>query len=674
MGFNHLLKMFKYSAATNLYAKANFSSISTGQNFLNNILGIGLAGKTKSSINRCLWNLSGNNNTSELDSFLSKSFLDLEKIDENLFRSKTLWKPKKVARGIYGGQLIGQALIAASHGMPESQHIHSLHSYFLQSGSTDRPILYHVDKTRDGKTYCSRSVKVVQAGSPIFTMQASFKRAESVPKTHQNTMPKVPLPDELLSPIEVLDNLRKQDLISEERHKFGLEWFEGFPMDVRWVDPTSFMYTVPQNPKRSVWIKAHGHIGDNLHQNTHKCCLAYLSDLYILQTALMPLSPIWDKSIFVASLDHSMWFHAPVRSDEWLLYETEAEHIGDGRALCHGRIWDSNGTLVTTVAQEGVMRFNTHCKINGVMSVVQKNNQSPELDSFLTRSFLDLEKIDDNLFRSKSLWKHKLARGVYGGQLIGQSLIAASYGIPENQHIHSLHSYFLQKGNTDLPMLYHVDKTRGGKTYCSRSIKAVQAGSVVFTMQASFKMAESIEKTHQLPMPKVPHPNELKAPPEILSTLRQHDLITEERLRLGLEYFEGFPMDIRWVDPELFLYIRPHYPKRSVWIKSRGHIGDDQHQNVHKCCLSYLSDLYIVQTALLPFAPIWEKPFFVTSLDHCMWFHAPCRADDWLLYEIEAENTGDGRALCHGRIWDTNGTLVTTVSQEGVIRPAVAKL
>ncbi|CAL1542024.1 unnamed protein product [Lymnaea stagnalis] len=292
----------------------------------------------------------------------------------------------------------------------------------------------------------------------------------------------------------------------------------------------------------------------------------------------------------------------------------------------------------------------------------------PELEGFLNRSFLDLEKIDEDLFRSKTLWKHRLARGVYGGQMIGHSLVAASHGIPESQHIHSLHSYFLKNGNTDMPMLYHVDKTRDGKTYHARSIKARQAGNVVFTMQASFKSYETTVKTHQLPMPKVPHPDELKSPVEILDMMIEQELISIEQHKLGLESYDGFPIDIRWVDPLKFMLIEPQYPKRSLWFRARGHIGENLHPNIHKCCLAYMSDLFVIQTALMPHSPTWGKPIFMASLDHSMWFHSPCRADNWMLYEIEAESSTDGRALCRGRIWDINGTLVTTVAQEGVVR------
>ncbi|BFZ19814.1 hypothetical protein BsWGS_22853 [Bradybaena similaris] len=292
-----------------------------------------------------------------------------------------------------------------------------------------------------------------------------------------------------------------------------------------------------------------------------------------------------------------------------------------------------------------------------------------ELDSFLSRSFLDLEKIDEYLFRSRSLWKHPKARGVYGGQIIGQALIAASQGIPESQHIHSLHSYFLQKGKQDLPILYHVDKTRDGKTYCSRTIKAVQSGIVIFTMQASFKHEEPFSTVHQLPMPKVPWPDELETATESLARFRKSEELSENGYLFGKEWYDAFPATIKYLNPDELLLQRTFYPKRLMWVKAKGHISGDAHKNTHKCCLAYLSDAFILTTALYCLAPLKKRSsVFLVSLDHSMWFHSPFRVDQWLLFEYSVEQIGDGRALCHGNIWDINGKLVTTVAQEGVVR------
>jgi acyl-CoA thioesterase 8 len=292
-----------------------------------------------------------------------------------------------------------------------------------------------------------------------------------------------------------------------------------------------------------------------------------------------------------------------------------------------------------------------------------------ELDSFLSRSFLDLEKIDENLFRSKSLWKHKTARGVYGGQTIGQALVAASQNIPENQHIHSLHSYFLKEGKEDVPILFHVDKTRDGRTYCARSVKAVQAGAVMFTMQASFKQEEPISTVHQLTMPKVPHPDELETATEVLERFRKDHNLSEAHYSLGREWYDHFPATIKFLEPDQLLLQKTYYPRRHVWIKAKGHIGNNLHQNTHKCCLAYLSDSFILPTTLMRLAPIQNRPsLFYTSLDHSMWFHAACRGDQWLLYELETEHIGDGRAMCRGRVWDLDGRLVITMAQEGVMR------
>uniref|UniRef100_A0A0B6Y8C2 Acyl-CoA thioesterase-like C-terminal domain-containing protein n=1 Tax=Arion vulgaris TaxID=1028688 RepID=A0A0B6Y8C2_9EUPU len=224
-------------------------------------------------------------------------------------------------------------------------------------GNADIPILYHVDKTRDGRTYCARSIKAVQSGRIIFTMQASFKQPESFITAHQLTMPEVPHPDQLETATEALERFRNEDQLSETSYLIGTQWYDGFPAIIKWIEPDQLLFQKACYPRRLLWVKAKGHIDNNLHQNTHKCCLAYLSDSFMLQTALMRLAPIKNRaSMFNTSLDHIMWFHAPCKVDQWLLFQLESDHLGDGRAFCRGSIWDINGTLVTTVAQEGVIR------------------------------------------------------------------------------------------------------------------------------------------------------------------------------------------------------------------------------------------------------------------------------------------------------------------------------
>ncbi|CAG5130628.1 unnamed protein product [Candidula unifasciata] len=298
-----------------------------------------------------------------------------------------------------------------------------------------------------------------------------------------------------------------------------------------------------------------------------------------------------------------------------------------------------------------------------------RNNFSAHIDSSVLRSVVNLEKINDTLFRSQPLWKHKAARGIYGGHVIGQALAAASQGVPDSQHTHSLHSYFLNKVQDNISLLYHVEKIRDGKTYCARSVKAVQSGAVVFTMQVSFKQEETTSTVHQLPMPEVPHPDGLQTMTEMLDRLHVQKRISEIDYSYGTAWYDAFPAITKLVEPEQLLLKESSYPRRHLWLKIKEHIGEELHQNIHKCCLVYLSDSFLLQTALLCLAPISStSSIFHTSLDHSVWFHAPCRADQWLLYQVETQYLGNGRAFCQGRMWDNDGNLLVTVAQEGVMR------
>ncbi|XP_046579420.1 LOW QUALITY PROTEIN: acyl-coenzyme A thioesterase 8-like [Haliotis rubra] len=292
------------------------------------------------------------NSEPDLDDFLQKSFLNLDKIDENIYRSTYLWHPKYF-RSVFGGQLIGQALVAAAQTVPESQFVHSLHCYFLQGGSSERPVLYHVDRTRDGKTYCSRTVKAVQRGKAVLTMQASFKKEESDPYRHQCKMPETVGPDNLLNTQELAKIALESEKLPEKRKAMlGMFIDEPMSMEFRPVDPMHLIRNRNQAPRRQIWIRACGHIGDNV--NMHKCAAAYMSDLMLLDVALMSADK--KASFNTTSLDHSMWFHNPFHANEWMLYEMESPHCGSGRALTLGRLWRPDGVLAMSVVQEGVVR------------------------------------------------------------------------------------------------------------------------------------------------------------------------------------------------------------------------------------------------------------------------------------------------------------------------------
>ncbi|XP_046360372.2 acyl-coenzyme A thioesterase 8-like [Haliotis rufescens] len=288
----------------------------------------------------------------DLDDFLKKSFLNLDKIDENIYRSTYLLHPK-YTKSVFGGQLIGQALVAAAKTVPESQFAHSLHCYFLQGGSGDRPVVYYVDRTRDGKTYCSRTVKAIQRGKAVLTMQTSFKKEETDPYRHQFKMPKTVGPDNLLNTMDLAKiALESRNLPEKRKTMLGMFLDEPMNVEVRPIDPMHLARVKPHAPHRQVWMRACGHIGDDI--NMHKCAAAYMSDLMLLDVALMPAET--GTSFSITSLDHSMWFHNPFHANEWMLYEMESPHCGSGRSLSLGRLWRSDGVLAMSISQEGVIR------------------------------------------------------------------------------------------------------------------------------------------------------------------------------------------------------------------------------------------------------------------------------------------------------------------------------
>ncbi|XP_043946156.1 acyl-coenzyme A thioesterase 8 [Protopterus annectens] len=252
---------------------------------------------------------------------------------------------------------MGQALVAAAKSVSDEVHAHSLHCYFVRAGDPKIPVLYQVDRTRDGKSFCVRSVKAIQHGQPIFICQASFQKTQPSPIQHQFTMPTVPSPTELLTN-EQLINKYLRDPNLAEKYRIGLNKMlaQEVPIEIKPVNPPNLYGKVPQEPKQLFWVRARGYIGE-CDMKLHCCVAAYISDYAFLSTALLP--HVQHSVRFVVSLDHSMWFHAPFRSDEWMLYECESPWAGGSRGLVCGRLWRQDGVLAASCAQEGVFRERT---------------------------------------------------------------------------------------------------------------------------------------------------------------------------------------------------------------------------------------------------------------------------------------------------------------------------
>jgi acyl-CoA thioesterase-2 len=271
--------------------------------------------------------------------------LTLERLEENLYRgdSRDIGSPT-----VYGGQVLGQALFAASQTV-EGRDAHSLHAYFLRPGDKTAPVVYEVDRIRDGRSYTTRRVVAIQRGKPIFNMSASFKlREEGI--EHQFDMPDVPGPEGLLNMTE----LGEQTLadMPDKLERF-LAWER--PIELRPVQPTHPLHPEPTSPFRDIWIKAVGALPDD--PAMHKVVLAYSSDYSLLGTALLPHGLAFShKKLRMASLDHAMWFHRDFRIDEWLLYSMDSPSMSHGRGFGRGNLFTRDGVLVASVAQEGMIR------------------------------------------------------------------------------------------------------------------------------------------------------------------------------------------------------------------------------------------------------------------------------------------------------------------------------
>ncbi len=277
--------------------------------------------------------------------------LSLEKIEENLFRGQS----QDLGWGtVYGGQVLGQALSAAVQTVPDDRHVHSLHSYFLRPGDVDRPIVYDVDRIRDGGSFTTRRVVAIQKGRPIFNMSASFQIAEEG-FSHQSQAPDVPDPEELMTDRQRISKF--VDGLPEPMQKLALA---ERPFQIRPVDPIEDPVSPgTRKAKHSHWIKTTGSLGDN--QSLHRFLLAYASDFEFLITSLRPHGVTWlTPGMQVASVDHAMWFHRPFRVDEWLLHSIDSPSASGGRGFVRGNIFDSDGNLVASTSQEGLIRDRNH--------------------------------------------------------------------------------------------------------------------------------------------------------------------------------------------------------------------------------------------------------------------------------------------------------------------------
>ncbi len=271
----------------------------------------------------------------------------MEQIETNLFRGQN----RDIgSRQVFGGQVLAQALCAAQNTVAENRSVHSLHAYFILPGDLEAPIVYDVERIRDGGSFTTRRIIAIQHGRPIFNMAASFHISEEG-VTHQIDMPDVPPPDQVKTPLEHIEALGLE-LPENARRYFDRKW----PIEFRPVEFYNPFAPTPSPPRRDIWLRTVDRLPDD--HGIHQAILAYASDLNLLTTALRPHGiSMMHKDLQIASLDHAIWYHRPFRFDDWLLYSLVSPSSGGARGYSQGRLYNQQGELIASVTQEGLIRM-----------------------------------------------------------------------------------------------------------------------------------------------------------------------------------------------------------------------------------------------------------------------------------------------------------------------------
>lgn len=273
----------------------------------------------------------------------------------------------------------------------------------------------------------------------------------------------------------------------------------------------------------------------------------------------------------------------------------------------------------------------------------------------------ELERLEVGLFRGAS--RDIGSAQVFGGQVLGQALMAAYATVEGGRTVHSLHAYFLRRGDFNAPIVYHVDRSRDGKSFATRRVVAIQHGEQIFNFAASFQVPESGFE-HQLPMPKVPSPEELQDPADLPAEVVAR---LPEKVQRFLTERRAF--EFRAVDPIDYLHPQRTAPVQQLWFRATDRVPDDD--VLHRCLLAYVSDYNLLGTATRPHGIVYlggPGPIIMASIDHAMWFHRSVRVDEWLLYAMDSPSASGARGLTRGSIFSRDGRLVASVAQEGLLR------
>jgi len=277
------------------------------------------------------------------------AILDLEQLEMDLYRGVS---PKAGWQRVFGGQVIAQSLVAAQRTIADDRFVHSLHSYFMRPGDPEVPIIYEVDRIRDGSSFNTRRVVAIQHGKAIFSLSASFQKDEPG-LSHQIAMPDVPMPESLIGEADLKEKYLKNAPDNVKRY-----WERERPIEMRPVSLTHYISPEKLEPVQNIWVRANGAVPDD--RRIQAVVLAYLSDMTLLDTSLFAHGlSVFSNKIQAASLDHAMWFHRDNPLDDWLLYAQDSPSTSGARGLTRGGLYSREGVLVASVAQEGLIRQRT---------------------------------------------------------------------------------------------------------------------------------------------------------------------------------------------------------------------------------------------------------------------------------------------------------------------------
>jgi acyl-CoA thioesterase-2 len=281
-----------------------------------------------------------------------QSILDIETLEHNLFRGRS---PSTSWQRVFGGQVIAQALVAAQRTVGEDRFVHSLHGYFMLGGDPSIPIIYEVERLRDGGSFTTRRVTAIQHGKAIFSLEASFQ-VDEPGLEHQSPMPVVPMPEDLLGQAELIE--RYESVMPEGIARY---WRRERPIMIKPVALEHYTSREKLDPVQNNWVKFRETVPSDRH--VRAALLAYMSDMTLLDTSTFPHGrAVFDSDLQVASLDHAMWFHRDDPLDDWLLYSQDSPWSGGARGFTRGSLFTRNGVLIASVAQEGLVRVRTEQK------------------------------------------------------------------------------------------------------------------------------------------------------------------------------------------------------------------------------------------------------------------------------------------------------------------------